>query len=198
MLICCAVPTTCDGYAKVGETVSGEYEIDPDGADQGEAPITVFCDFQHGKENTSSTGCFTLTQPKTTAAAAAAAAATTKTTKNNNYNNNNSSSSSSSSNNNNSSSSNSKKNPKFCAGDTSTKISHDSESPLEVETCGGEGCYTHLVTYDGNLSQIKALVALSTSCEQEIRVTYLNIDSIYILSNMSSMLRISLTARRPP
>ncbi len=43
-----AVPKTCDGYVKLGMTRSGQYDIDPDGFETGEAPISVKCDFQKG------------------------------------------------------------------------------------------------------------------------------------------------------
>ena len=36
---------TCDELARVGIDESGEYEIDPDGANSGEAPILVTCNF---------------------------------------------------------------------------------------------------------------------------------------------------------
>ena len=39
---------TCEGYKEAGITKSDWYEIDPDGTEFGEAPITAYCNFSAG------------------------------------------------------------------------------------------------------------------------------------------------------
>ncbi len=39
---------SCEGYRKVGVTMSGFYEIDPDGTHIGEVPIMAYCNFSEG------------------------------------------------------------------------------------------------------------------------------------------------------
>ncbi len=47
-VICVAVMRSCHEYWKAGVTISGLYEIDPDGFNHGEPPFRVYCDFATG------------------------------------------------------------------------------------------------------------------------------------------------------
>jgi len=50
-----------------------------------------------------------------------------------------------------------------------TEIGHDHLSAENVTWCQGEGCYSLNLTYDVPIQQIEALIAMSDTCEQEIK-----------------------------
>ena len=54
----------------------------------------------------------------------------------------------------------------------STQVSHDSEATIDVGNCNTPGCYTRGINYTGGATsrQLAALIDLSTSCRQSIRV----------------------------
>jgi len=50
-----------------------------------------------------------------------------------------------------------------------TEIGHDHLSAENVTWCSGAGCYSLDLTYDVPIQQIEALIAMSDTCEQEIK-----------------------------
>lgn len=55
----------------------------------------------------------------------------------------------------------------------STSVSHNSESPTNVEHCADPGCYSRAITYSASSRQIKALSRLSAECHQSIKVSFI-------------------------
>ena len=49
------------------------------------------------------------------------------------------------------------------------QIGHDHLGAENVTWCQGEGCYSLNLTYDVPIQQIEALIAMSDTCEQEIK-----------------------------
>lgn len=49
---------------------------------------------------------------------------------------------------------------------------HDSEAQIDVGHCLDPGCYSRAINYNASSKQIQALVSLSGSCSQSIRVIY--------------------------
>jgi len=50
-------------------------------------------------------------------------------------------------------------------------ISHDSETSIGVGNCNLPGCYNRPIRYTGvSVKQMVALAAVSSECQQEIRV----------------------------
>ena len=56
--------------------------------------------------------------------------------------------------------------------EATTLVSHDSEATIDVGNCNTPGCYTRAINYAGGATtrQLAALVDLSISCRQFIRV----------------------------
>ena len=52
----------------------------------------------------------------------------------------------------------------------STSILHDSESPTNVGQCWDAGCYNREIQYNATMSQMVALMELSSVCTQSIKV----------------------------
>ena len=51
-------------------------------------------------------------------------------------------------------------------------VGHDSEATIDVGNCNTPGCYSRAINYGGATTrQLAALVDLSTSCRQSIRVS---------------------------
>ena len=52
-------------------------------------------------------------------------------------------------------------------------VSHDSEATIDVGNCNDPGCYSRPINYVGGATskQLAALIDLSTSCRQSIRVS---------------------------
>jgi len=53
-------------------------------------------------------------------------------------------------------------------------VSHDSEETFGVGNCNTPGCYSRAINYAGGATpkQFSALIDLSISCRQSIRVSY--------------------------
>lgn len=54
----------------------------------------------------------------------------------------------------------------------STEIGHDSENKIKVDGFDGRLAYTHRVYYDASFQQIEALISISSSCKQHIKVGF--------------------------
>ena len=52
-------------------------------------------------------------------------------------------------------------------------VSHDSEVTIDVGNCNDPGCYSRPINYFGSATskQLAALIDLSTSCRQSVRVS---------------------------
>ncbi|XP_061411139.1 mucin-5AC-like isoform X2 [Lethenteron reissneri] len=50
-----------------------------------------------------------------------------------------------------------------------TEVGHDSEARMRVSPCEEAGCYRRDVRYDAKFHQIRALVAVSSDCEQHVK-----------------------------
>ena len=52
-------------------------------------------------------------------------------------------------------------------------VGHDSEATIDVGNCNTPGCYSRAINYAGGATtrQLAALIDLSTSCRQSIRVS---------------------------
>jgi len=55
-----------------------------------------------------------------------------------------------------------------------TLVSHDSEATTDVRNCNAAGCYSRSINYAGGatMRQLAALVDISASCRQSIRVSF--------------------------
>ncbi|XP_078454208.1 contactin-associated protein 1-like isoform X1 [Lampetra planeri] len=51
-----------------------------------------------------------------------------------------------------------------------TEVGHDSEARMRVSPCEEAGCYRRDVRYDAKFHQIRALVAVSSDCEQHVKL----------------------------
>ena len=58
-----------------------------------------------------------------------------------------------------------------------TQVSHDSEATIDVGNCNAAGCYSRVINYAGGTTarQLAALIDISASCRQSIRVSAYNI-----------------------
>ena len=66
------------------------------------------------------------------------------------------------------------------------QIGHDHLSAENVTWCEGAGCYSLNLTYDVPIQQIEALIAMSDTCEQEIKFEVLCKSNSFIVTFFSS------------
>lgn len=67
-------------------------------------------------------------------------------------------------------------------------VSHDSEAITDVGNCNDPGCYSKIIKYNATIKQLAALVDVSISCRQSIRVINSIIITDYFIYNKLLMI----------
>ena len=53
-----------------------------------------------------------------------------------------------------------------------TEIHHNSEDPIDIQSCSAIGCFKHMINYgSASSAQMKALIDQSETCKQYIQVS---------------------------
>ncbi len=65
-------------------------------------------------------------------------------------------------------------------GVATTEFHHDSETSTDVTACQSDACFKREITYEAPTEQMIALIDISQSCRQEIRVIKITIVAICV------------------